>query len=99
MSIKDEIDIQFNRAMQQADELEELSGVICSIGSVKINTALKLLTQSWKGENALEYTGKVNAIRDRMYGCAESLKETSDLIRVTAGRIYAAEMAAIRMIG
>ena len=98
MSIKDEIDIQFGRAMQQAEELEELSGIICSIGSVKLDGALTLLTKSWKGENAGEYAHKVNAIRNRMYGCAEILKETSKLIKLTAGRIYDAEMAAIRMI-
>ena len=99
MSIKDEIDIHFSRAIQQADELEELSGLICNIGSAKMDTALKQLAKSWKGTSAAEYAGKVNVIKNRMYGCAEILKETSDLIRHTAERIYAAEMAAIGMIG
>ncbi len=99
MSIKDEIDIEFGRAIAQADELEELSGRICSISSSGIDDALRLLSQSWKGENACEYAGRVRMIRDRMYGCAEVLKDTSKLIRLTAGRIYEAEMAAISIIG
>ncbi|MCR5508496.1 MAG: hypothetical protein K6F34_07405 [Lachnospiraceae bacterium] len=98
MNIKAEIDIEFTRAMDQADELEELSGVICGIGSSKIDQALSLLAQSWRGDNAREYVNRVNMLKDRIYGCAEVLKETSELIRHTAERIYAAEMAAISII-
>ncbi len=99
MISKARIDIDFRKAIEQADELEELSGRICSLGDTGMEEALTLLTRSWKGENAADYIRKTNMLKDRMFGCAQTLNETARLIRGTAERIYAAEMAAISIIG
>lgn len=97
MSIKAEIDIDFKRAIEQADELDELSGRICDIGSVKLDETLTLISRSWKGQNSMDYLRKAGMLKDRMYESADILKGTADLIRNTAQLIYAAEMAAISL--
>ena len=97
MSIKDAIDIDFKRAIDQADELDGLSGMICDIGSTKMDEALSIISRSWKGQNSLDYTCKTQMFKNRMYESAEILKGTAQLIRSTAQLIYTAEMAAINI--
>lgn len=95
MSVKAKIDIDFKRAMEQADELDELSGRLCDIGNVKLDATLMLITRSWKGQNCMDYTRKAGMLKERLYESADILKGTAGLIRNTAQLIYTAEMAAI----
>lgn len=95
MSIKDEIDIDFKKAIDQADELDDLSGMICDIGSIKMDEALSIITRSWKGQNSSDYARKARMFKNRMFETADILKGTAQLIRSTAQLIYTAEMAAI----
>ena len=95
MSSKAEIDIEFKKAIDQADELDEISQALCSIGNAKMDDALTLLTRFWKGENAALYMKNSRKMKDSMYAAAEILKDTSIMIRTTAKLIYAAEMAAV----
>ena len=99
MNIKARIDIDFKHAMEQADELEELSGRLCDIGKVKFDDTLTLITRAWNGQNCMDYTRKAATFRDSLYESAEILKNTAVLIRNTAQFIYAAEMAAISISG
>ncbi|HCM91469.1 MAG TPA: hypothetical protein DIS78_02725 [Lachnospiraceae bacterium] len=99
MSIKTKIDIEFKRAIEQADELDELSGKLCAIGSVRMDEALTLLNRSYKGQNASRYMDKANRLRERVYDSAEILKGTASMIRMAATIIYEAEMTALGMIG
>ena len=99
MSIKDRIDIEFQKTMEQADELDELSGALCTMGSTGIEDALTLLNKSFKGQNANEYTQKVMRFKDRIYACAEILRGIAMMMRMTARLIYEAEMAAIGFVG
>ena len=98
MSLKSEIDIEFKRAIEQADELDELSDQLCRIGSVKMDEALTILAGAYKGSNATAYIDKTKAIKDRMYDSAEILKRTAAMIRTTATVIYEAEMAAVSLV-
>ena len=95
ISSKTEIDIEFKRAIEQADELEELSCKLCNIGNIKLEGALTLLTNAWKGQNASYYLMNTGILKDRLYDSAEILKDTAQMIRRTANVIYAAEMAAV----
>ena len=95
MNTKTEIDIEFKRAMEQADELEELSGILCGIGSTHMDETLTLLTNSWKGQNADDYLHRTKRIKDKIYDSAQILNDTAQMIRKSAQRIYMAEMAAI----
>ena len=94
---KTEIDIEFNRALEQADELEELSCKLCNISNTRLEGALTLLTKAWKGQNAAEYMRNTGVLRDRLYDSADILKDTAQMIRRTATAIYAAEMAAVNI--
>jgi uncharacterized protein YukE len=98
MNIKTEIEIEFKRAIEQADELDELSDRLCRIGSVKMDEALTILSGSYKGQNATAYIDKTRVIKDRMYDSAEILKRTASMIRTTASVIYEAEMAAVSLV-
>ena len=99
MSVKTKIDIEFKRTMEQADELDELSGLLCSVGSSGMDEVLTLLNRSYKGLNASEYINRLGHFKNRIYGYAEVLKGTAALMRMTARLIYEAEMAAIGLAG
>lgn len=98
MNIKAEIDIDFMHAMEQADKIDELSGLLCGVVNNQIDDAFMLIGNSWKGENARDYLKRTKGIKKRMYESAEILKNTAELIRGTAKLIYAAEMAAIQIV-
>ncbi|MCR5421858.1 MAG: hypothetical protein K6E98_12745 [Lachnospiraceae bacterium] len=99
MRSKTEIDIEFKRAMEQAEELEELSVLLCNICNVKFDGTLSLLSKSWQGQNAVDYVKKTGKLKNNIYNSAEILKDTADMIRRTASLIYSAEMAAVSLCG
>ncbi len=92
---KEEISIQFSKAIEMADELYDLSKILTDIGSVKMEEALKLLSESWKSESASTYVRRTRYLKKRLYSSAEMLNDTSNLIRQTAKKIYDAEMTAV----
>ena len=94
---KSQIEMDFSRAIAQAEELEEISKELSNIASAHIKGAFSLLSGSWKGENSAEYLERGNLLTEDMFGTADDLIKVAKNIRSTAKIVYNAEQAALQL--
>ena len=97
MKSKEEIEIDFSRAITQAQELEEIAKELSQIANAHIAGALEMLALSWHGENAERYADKGKVLTNDMFETADDLIKGARNIRDTAGIVYNAEKAAVQI--
>ncbi len=95
MKSKEEIEIDFSRAIAQAKELEEIARELSQIANAHIAGALEMLALSWQGENAERYMGKGNVLKQDMFETADDLIKVAKNIRMTSEIVYRAEKTAV----
>lgn len=94
---KEEIEIDFARAISQAQELEEIASQLSEIAQAHVEGAILMLEASWKGENAIAFEEKGKMLTGDMYETADDLIKVAKNIRTTADIVYRAEKAAIQI--
>lgn len=94
---KEEIEIDFSRAISQAQELEEIAKQLSNIARGHVEGAMAMLEASWKGENANAFEKKGKVITADMFDTADDLIKVARNIRTTADIVYRAEKAAIQI--
>ena len=92
MASKHEIEMDFRRAKEQAQKLEEAANALNTLSKNKFNGTLQLIANSWKGDSASLYLKKGTTLQNEMTGTANELKSIASDIREIARRIYEAEM-------
>lgn len=97
MKSKSEIEMDFERAVSQAQELEELSKELSQIATEHIKGALRLLMINWQGDNAELFVEKGNILTNEMIDTADDLIKVAKNIRTTANIVYTAEKAAAQL--
>ena len=90
-----EIEIDFSRAIDQAQELECLAGDLSRIANNGVESALLVLKNSWRGDTgeSMELAGKRTV--EEMFRTADDLIKVARTIRKTADLVYKAEKSAI----
>jgi len=94
---KEEIEIDFSRAISQAQELEEIARQLSDISRAHLEGAMAILEASWKGDNANAFCKKEQILTSDMYEAADDLIKVAKNIRNTADIVYRAEKAAVRI--
>ncbi len=91
---KQEIEMDFTRAMNQAQELEILAHDLSRIANNGVESALLVLKNSWRGDagGSMEVAGKGTV--SEIYRTADDLLKVANNIRRTADIVYNAELAA-----
>lgn len=97
MKTKEQIEIDFSRAIGQAQELEEISKELSRVANAHIEGALRMLAECWKGENAAMFAGKSKVLTADMFETADDLIKVASNIRSTADIVYKAEKAAMEI--
>lgn len=97
MERKREIEMNFSRAISQAEELENLSKELNHMATEHIRGALRMLMFNWQGDNAELFSEKGNEITDEMLGTADDLIRVAKNIASTANIVYNAEKAAMQL--
>lgn len=95
MKSKEEIEIDFSRAITQAQELEEIAKELSQAANAHIAGALEMLALSWQGENADRYQGKGTILKRDMFETADDLIKVAKNIRKTSEIVYRAEKTAV----
>ena len=92
---KYEIEMDFNRAISQAQELEILADSMSRIANNGVGSALLVLKNSWRGDagESIELAGRKTTAD--IYRTADDLIKVARSIRTTANLVYKAEKAAI----
>lgn len=97
MADKAQIQINFNRAKQQANELESLAKSLENLSGSELENLLEELSNCWKGDNATRYRQKGAALQAEISKTAKSIRNTANGIRSIAQNTYEAEMNAVRI--
>ncbi len=98
MRTREEIEADFNRAVSQAQELEEIAGELSRIANTHVANALALLEKSWKGENAALFNSKGKLLTEDMFETADDLIQAARNIRSTADVVYRAEKKSVSLV-
>lgn len=95
MASRAQIEMDFRRAMAQADHVDQLAERLSSVSNKQFGGTLQNLSSGWKGDNANLYMQKGAKLQNKMNVSARDLHNTASDIRRAAKRLYAAEMAAL----
>lgn len=85
----------FKRALQQADELDEIANSLSRLSRADFESTMQNISVNWKGESARQYLAKGDRLQGNMNATANSLHDIAADIRRVARRIYNAEMRAL----
>ena len=91
------IAFNFERAKQQANELDEIANNLSKLATSDFAGTMQNVSVNWKGENARKYLGKGERLQSDMRSTASSLRSVASEIRTVARRIYDAEMYALAL--
>ena len=91
MRTKSEIEMNFSRALAQAEELETLSKELNEMATEHIRGAIRLLMLNWKGDNAELYCEKGEKLTHEMLDTADDLIKVAKSIATTADIVYSIE--------
>ena len=91
---KQQIEIDFSRAINQAQELEHLAEDLSRVANSGVESALLVLKNSWRGDSgeSIELAGKKTVAE--IYSTADELIRVARSIRTTADIVYKAEKKA-----
>ena len=94
---RQEIEMEFTRAIDQATELERLAVDLSRIANRGVEPSLLVIRSSWEGgaSESISYEGK-KAMTD-LYRTADNLLRVSRNIRATADIVYRAEKSAMKL--
>lgn len=90
-----EIEVDFSRAMNQAEELEEVAKSLTMMARESLVDTMAILRNSFAGDNGALFMKKSDAVSAELFDTAEDLIKTAKSIRETANIIYRAEKSAI----
>lgn len=91
---KEEIEIDFYRAISKAQELEEIANELSRIAGAQTDGAVRVIKESWRGENGEKIAQKAEVLSVNMYETADDIIKIAKSIRCTADIVYRAEKAA-----
>lgn len=95
MATREKIEMDFKRAIRQADKIDSIANRLGTLSGEKFGGSMQNLSACWKGENASLYLGKGGRLQGKMNGTANELHAIARDIRTVAKRLYNAEMAAL----
>lgn len=97
MATKAGIEFNFRKAMNQADQIDNLANNLSNLSRNRFAGTMQGISASWKGDNASLYLGKGERLQGNMDGSASELHSIASDIRTVARRLYRAEMAALEI--
>lgn len=94
-----EILVDFQKVINQANQMEELAGALRQECEGNLTEALNLVAGAWTGEAAERYLKKGSRFQTEMIRSANDLARTAEVIREVARVMYEAEKAAMALTG
>ena len=88
------INFNYQKAMRQAAQLEDLANQLKRIANSDVDSALDQVAGSWKGDSANIFLQKGNKAKNDLIQSAKQLQNTANAIRSAARALRAAEIRA-----
>lgn len=89
--------LNYHRAIQQADNLQEQAEQLRRIADNRMSDMMQRMNVNWRGESADAYMAKCIAMQEKVNRTARSLMNTASSLRRAAQRTYNAEMRALEI--
>lgn len=97
MASEQTIQFNYNKAIQQANSLMDISNDIRKIATDKLNDSIQAIDKNWDGANSKKFIAKSKKLKDEVEDSANDIRKISDAIKKMAKEIYDAEMESIRI--
>lgn len=97
MASLSEIYFNYNQAIQQAKQLEEVSRQLTDVANKDMEDLLNDVSSAWKSDSTPQYLRKCQKVEGDMHTTAENIKNIAVAIRTIAQRIRDAELEAWRI--
>ena len=88
------INFNYQKAMRQAAQLEDLANQLKRIANSDVDSALDQVAASWKGDSANMFIHKGNKAKNDLLQSAKQLQNTANAIRAAARALRNAEIRA-----
>lgn len=95
MVAEKKIEVDFQKAMAQAEKLETLAERMRMLATVKFEDTCEELTVNWRGANALQYLRSGQRLVGEVVSVADGVQRLASDIRKAARRLHNAELAAL----
>lgn len=92
-----EIYFNYNRAMEQANRLDDISRQLDKQSDDKMEEILNNVRSAWESDNSAQYLRKGQKVQGDIKTTADNLRRIADTIRKIAKQIRDAELAAWRI--
>lgn len=92
-----EIKMDYQRALNQAKELDEIARDLRRTANDNLQDCVSDISHNWTGENSKAYISKCNKLKSDINSTAKKIEKTADTIRTVALVTYRAEMAALAL--
>lgn len=97
MSSLSEIYFNYNKAMEQANQLDDIAGRLSNAASQEVEKILNDINHAWKSDNTSAYIKKGQKVEADMKATADNIKSIAGTIRTIAKRVLDAELTAWRI--
>ena len=87
----------FQKAMRDAEELEEAANRMRRLAESDMEDSKRILSTAWQGESSESYQRKYVMLQKKILDSAKRLKMQANEIRNSAKRAYDADMRAYRL--
>lgn len=91
------IQLNYQKAIRQANQLEELADDLRNIANRNVDNALDQVAANWKGDSANMFLQKGNKAKNDLLSSARQLSNTAKAIRKAAENVRRAEIEAKRI--
>lgn len=92
-----EIYFNYNKAISQADQLDEIARRLNDAANQTMEDILNEVQRAWKSDSASEYLRKGNKVGGDVRTTAQNLQNIAQAIRKIAKRVMQAELEAWRI--
>lgn len=93
------IEIDFQKSMRQAEELERIAVRLQQLAENNMNGTLQNISEAWKGENSDKFRRKGRSVQEDIIKTAREIRIAAGSIRAAAKAAYDAEKRAAEIAG
>lgn len=94
---RQQIQLNYQKTLQQASELERLANQIDTIVSSEIDEVMKNISDAWKGDSGSTYCTKGNRLNVVIKQHSRDLRNAANILKRTAENTYRAELLSIEI--
>lgn len=91
------IQMEFRKAKEQADRLEQVARELTQLSCIQLDDTLSEINSAWKSDTSNAFIRKGRRMQEQLNIRANEIKRTAAAIRTIANNTYKAEMQAYQI--